>query len=153
MWSKCSRCSKRTISRNAVQYSHSPSAWGRDYGCFTFYSSVHCPAGRPDRYSASTSFLLFWTEEALESAVTALFAFVGCGAAASSPLPIHRGLLPPDNVPYSAGWPYVFVAYPFLRANSSSTCAFCCSSASASSTDCLLSITDCNASFTSEEYA
>lgn len=83
MWSKCSRCSKRTISRNAVQYSHSPSAWGRDYGCFTFYSSVHCPAGRPDRYSASASFLLFWTEEALESAVTALFAFVGCEAFAA----------------------------------------------------------------------
>ena len=130
--------------------------------------------------SASTSFLLFWTEEALESAVTALFAFVGCEAASAaifsepeqqdkagcrncrlahvfhaknSPLPIHRGLLPPDNAPDSAGWPSVFVTYLFLRANSSSTCAFCCSSASASSTDCLLSVTDCSASFTSEEYA
>ncbi len=34
--------------------------------------------------SASAIFLLFWTEEALESAVMALFAFVGCDAASAA---------------------------------------------------------------------
>lgn len=114
MWSKCSRCSKRTNSGNVAQYSHSPHGNGtmavsRFTQSFTVRLDAHAAfyvQGKKSpglllaldnlAVSASTSFLLFWTEEALEPAVTALFAFVGCEAASAAIFSEPNNKIKPD---------------------------------------------------------